>query len=59
MHFHIGIKYMKMHIVNQNYDVSLAKEFQYHLTKEHSNNGVFDQGKKINDSWKETVSCSG
>ena len=26
---------MKMHIGNQKYDVSLSKEFQHHLTKEH------------------------
>ena len=26
-------------------DVSLAKEFQQHLTKEHRKNGVIDQGK--------------
>ena len=36
---------MQMHTVNQKYDVSLAKEFQRHLTKEHCKNGVFDQGK--------------
>ena len=36
---------MQMHIGNQKYDVSLAKEFQHHLTKEHRKNGVFDQGK--------------
>ena len=36
---------MQMHTGNQKYDVSLAKEFQHHLTKEHRKNGVFDQGK--------------
>ena len=36
---------MKIHTGNQNYDVSLAKEFQHHMTKEHRRNGVFDQGK--------------
>ena len=36
---------MKMHIDNQKYDVSLAKEFQHHLKNEHRKNGVFDQGK--------------
>ena len=36
---------MQMHNGNQNNDVSLAKEFQQHLTKEHRKNGVFDQGK--------------
>ena len=30
---------------NQNNDVSLAKEFQQHLTKEHRKNGGIDQGK--------------
>ena len=39
----------QMHTGNQNDDVSLAKEFQHHLTKEHRKNGVFDQGKTIND----------
>ena len=38
--------HMQIHIVNQKYDVSLANEFQNHLTKEHHKNGVFDQGKK-------------
>ena len=36
---------MQMHTGNQKYDVSLAKEFQHHLTKEHHKNGVFDMGK--------------
>ena len=27
---------IQMHTVNQKYDLSLAKEFQHHLTKEHS-----------------------
>ena len=36
---------MQMHTGKQRYDVSLAKEFQHHLTKEHRKNGVFDQGK--------------
>ena len=34
-----------MHTGNQKYGVSLAKEFQHHLTKEHHRNFVFDQGK--------------
>ena len=37
---------MQMHTGNQKYDISLAKEFQQHMTKEHRKNGVFDQGKK-------------
>ena len=36
---------MQMHTGNQNTDVSLAKEFQQHLTKEHRKNGVIGQGK--------------
>ena len=36
---------MNMHTGNQKYDVSLAKEFQHHMTKEHRKNGVFDQCK--------------
>ena len=44
---------MQMHTSNQNNDIILAKEFQQHLTKGHRKNGVFDQGEKINDSWKE------
>ena len=37
---------MKMSIGNQRYDVSLAKEFQHYMTKEHSQKWCFDQGKK-------------
>ena len=36
---------MQINTGNQKYDVSLVKEFQHHLKKEHRNNGVFDQGK--------------
>ena len=36
---------MQMHTGNQNNNLSLAKEFQQHLTKEHCNNSVIDQGK--------------
>ena len=36
---------MQMHTSKQNNDVSLAKEFQRHLTKEHLENGVIDKGK--------------
>ena len=42
---------MQMNTGNQNNDVSLAKEFQQNLTKEHLKNGVIDQGK--NNSWRE------
>ena len=47
--------YFKIQIctVNQKYDVSLAKEFQEHLTKEYRKNGVFHRGKKLNNPWKE------
>ena len=36
---------MQIYNVKQNNDVSLAKEFQHHLIKEHIKYGVFDQGK--------------
>ena len=36
---------IQMDTWNQKYDVSLAKEFQHHMKKEHRKNGVFDQGK--------------
>ena len=36
---------MKIRTGNQKFDVSLAKEFQNNLTKEHRKNGVIDQGK--------------
>ena len=35
---------MQINTGNRKYDVSLAKEFQHHLTKKHCKNGVFDQG---------------
>ena len=41
--------HMQMHTGNQKDDVSLSKEFKEHLRKEHLKNGVFDQGKTIND----------
>ena len=42
-----------MHIGNQNNYVSLAMEFQQHLTKEHHKNGVIDQDKykKMERKW--------
>ena len=36
---------IQMHTGNQNNDVSLAQEFQQHLTKENRKNCVIDQGK--------------
>ena len=36
---------IQIHTNNQNYYVSLAKEFQQHPTKYHRKDGVFDQGK--------------
>ena len=36
---------MQMHTRNQKYDVSLAKEFQHHLTKKHRKNVLFDKVK--------------
>ena len=47
---------MQMHTGNQNDDVSLAKEFQYYMTKEHCNNGVIDQRKNKKNmeiKWKD------
>ena len=43
---------MQMHIGNQKDDVSLAQEFQHHLTKEHLQNGAINQVKYRNYSWK-------
>ena len=37
--------HMQMNTVNQKYDVSSAKEFQQHITKDHRKNGVFGQVK--------------
>ena len=34
-----------MHYCTQNNDVSLAKEYQKHLSKEHRKHGVFEQEK--------------
>ena len=36
---------IQMHVSTQNSDVRLSKEFQQHLSKEHSKNCVIDQGK--------------
>ena len=36
---------MRMHTSTQDNDVSPTKEFQHNLSKEHSKNGVIDQGK--------------
>ena len=44
---------MQIHTGNQRDNVSLAKEFQNHLTKEHRKNGVIDQGKYKKYSFKE------
>ena len=47
---------MQMHTGNQKYDVSLAKEFQHHLKKNHHKNGVFyqvkDNKKSMERKWK-------
>ena len=37
--------HMQIHTGNQKYCVSLSKQFQQHLTKEHRTNFVIDQGK--------------
>ena len=39
---------MQMNTGNQNNDLSSAKELKKHLTKEHHNNGVINQGKYRN-----------
>ena len=36
---------MQMNTGTSKYDVSLAKEFQQHLTKKHRKDGLIDQGK--------------
>ena len=36
---------MQIHTVTQKYDLSLAKEFQQHLTKKYHKDGTIDQGK--------------
>ena len=36
---------IQINTVTQKYDVSLAKEFQEHLTKKHRKDGAIDQGK--------------
>ena len=43
---------IQMHNGTKKYDASLAKEFREHLTKNHRKDGVVDQGKIKNDSWK-------
>ena len=54
---------IQMHTGTQKYDVSLAKEFQEHLKKEHHKDGAIDQGKLKTIHGKkmdrQTVSCSG
>ena len=42
-----------MHTDTKKYNVSLAKEFQEHLTKYHRKYGAICQGESKNDSWKE------
>ena len=36
---------MQMHTVTQKYDVSLAREFQQHMTNKHSKDDAIDKGK--------------
>ena len=53
-----------MHTVNQNKDISLAKEFQQHLTEEHFAKMVSlirANTKNVhgNNMERQTVSCSG
>ena len=42
---------IQIHTGTQKYDVSLAKEFQEHLTKKYRKHGFIDQGKQ-KGSWK-------
>ena len=44
-----------MHTSTQNNDLSLAKEFQQHLSKEHRKNGVIDQVNTKQEPVKENV----
>ena len=44
---------MQMHTGNQKDDVSLAKELQHFMTKNNRKNGVIDQVKYKNNTWKE------
>ena len=41
---------IQIHTVTQKYDVSLAREFQVHLTKNHRKDDVIYQGKYQNGS---------
>ena len=41
----ISLPMVPMSDINKKYGVSLAQEFQHHLTKEHRKNGVIDQVK--------------
>ena len=43
---------MEMHTVNHKDEVSLAKYFQQYLTNKHRKDGVIDNVKYKNDSWK-------
>ena len=44
---------MQIHTGNQKDDVSLAKEFQHHMTKKYLKMVSMIRAKIINDSWKE------
>ena len=44
---------IQIHTGTPKYDASLAKEFQKNLTKNHRKDGIIDQGKHKNYSWKE------
>ena len=44
---------IQIHTATQKCDVSLAKQFKQHLTTKHRKDGVIDQGKYKNYSWKE------
>ena len=54
---------IQIHTGTQKYDVSLAKEFQEHVTKKHRKDGVVDQEKfkKVREKkmYRQRLSCSG
>ena len=45
-HYHLRFYEKLGNGVCAKYDISLSREFQHHLKKDHYKNGVFDQGQK-------------
>ena len=50
--------HIKIHTGTENKDVSLAREFKYHLEGEHRKNGVIDQGKSRKRYMTPFLRCS-